>query len=58
MLHESHTDILVSFCFPEFKPSLRAQDKNMYANLCKVLSTIPGNSNKSINAINNIKNTY
>lgn len=58
MLHESHTDISASFCFLEFKPSLKALDKNMYANLCKVFSTIPGNSNKSINAINNIENTY
>ena len=30
----------------------------MYANLCRVFSTVPGNTIKSINAINNINNSW
>ena len=30
----------------------------MYANLCRVFSTVPGNAIKSINAINNINNSW
>ena len=30
----------------------------MYANLCKVFSTVPGNTIKPINAINNINNSW
>lgn len=61
MLCESHTDISGFGVFLFFLNSnqARARDKNMYADICKVFSTVPGNSNKSINAINNnnINNT-
>ena len=30
----------------------------MCANLCKVFSTVPGNTKKSINAINNINDSW
>lgn len=40
MLYESYTDISVSFFPPEIKPSLRAGDKNIYAELAQFLATV------------------